>query len=84
MDEPSDHDHVVNAEVVDIAAGEAISLAHALAHHLHHDSPIGVHAGIGARPNSEERYVCADRDDIGRLAIRSTSRAPRPHPALDD
>jgi hypothetical protein len=80
---PDSHLHVVNDEVVDVASGEAISLAQVLAHHLHHDSPIGIRAGIAARPNSELNYVCAERDDIGNFEVPETSRWPS-RPALDN
>jgi hypothetical protein len=75
-DPPTDV-HIVNAEAVDVAAGETVALTQALAWHLHHDSPVGVRAGITAREDSGLPFVCADRDERGHFAVSRTSRTPR-------
>ncbi len=68
---------VVNSDVVEVAMSEVVSLARALARHLHHDSPIGVHAGISDPRGITHRYVCAVPNGFGRFEVPRTSRRPR-------
>jgi hypothetical protein len=76
-DEVPDGVHVVNAEVVDVAAGEFIALVQELSRHLHTDSPLGARAGLAARDGSDRPYECADRNDIGYFSASRSSRTPR-------
>ncbi|MEV5720381.1 ATP-binding protein [Amycolatopsis mediterranei] len=69
--------HVVNAEVVDVAAGEFVALAQELGRHLYIESPLGIHAGLAAREGSALAYECASRDDIGYFTASRSSRKPR-------
>jgi hypothetical protein len=69
--------HVVNAEVIDVAAGEFIALVQQLGRQLYIDSPFGVRAGLTARDGSGLPYECASRDDIGPVGTSRSSRTPR-------
>ncbi|MFI5590081.1 helix-turn-helix domain-containing protein [Amycolatopsis sp. NPDC051758] len=73
-DRPIDLKVVVNAEAVDVAAGEFLVLAQLLNLHLHHDSPIGVRAGIGGGVEPTWKYFCAERNDISQFAKSDRSR----------
>jgi hypothetical protein len=69
--------HVVNAEVVDVAAGEFVALLQEISRHLYVDSPHAVLASFAARDGSGLPYECADRDDIGHFAASRSSPTPR-------
>ncbi|MEU4253493.1 ATP-binding protein [Amycolatopsis sp. NPDC026612] len=69
--------HVVNAEVVDVAAGEFIALAQELGRHLYIESPLGIHAGLAAREGTALAYECATRDGLGHFTASRSSRKPR-------